>query len=278
MSNRILCALVSTYISCLFGYSNAFQSFQLPNIFKPSSPPASIRKEVEQNILDAVSNTQNGKLATPAQQRDILNLVAKIEQDYPSPSLSDIVTNQPDLIDGVWFLQYTSPSDIESLIESDDGESNGDATGGQWKVEDAEDKITTKKANLKGGVKAGVIDVDVSSKTPRQVFNLEKSTVMNEVILDNGLVRVGGPFRLSDKKDNRAVVAFDEGTVQLNDVFLLGELKLDLSPIFGLQSIFTGTKESGWLETTYLSEDVRIGRGNKGTCFVLTRDASAVVP
>lgn len=44
---------------------------------------------------------------------------------------------------------------------------------------------------------------------------------MNEVILDNGLVQVGGPFRLSDTKENRAVVAFDEGTVQLNDVFLL---------------------------------------------------------
>jgi len=278
MSKRILCALLSTLISCLFGYSNAFQSFQFPNIFKPPSPPASNRKQGEQNLLDAVSNTQNGKLATPAQQRNILNLVAKIEQDYPSPSLSDIVTNQPDLIDGVWFLQYTSPSDIETLIESDDGENDDNTVGNQWEVENAEDKITIKKANIQGGVSAAGINVDVSSKTPRQVFNLEKSTVMNEVILDNGLVRVGGPFRLSDKKENRAVIAFDEGTVQLNDVFLLGDFKLDLSPIFGLRSIVTGNKEAGWLETTYLSEDVRIGRGNKGTCFVLTRDAGAVVP
>jgi hypothetical protein len=36
-------------------------------------------------------------------------------------------------------LQYTSPSDIEALIESDDAK-NDNVVGGQWKVENAEEK------------------------------------------------------------------------------------------------------------------------------------------
>jgi hypothetical protein len=39
-----------------------------------------------------------------------------------------------------------------------------------------------------------------------------------------------------------------------------------------------GTKDNGWLETTYLDSDLRIGRGNKGTLFVLTRDRNALQP
>lgn len=263
-SSTLLLAVLTLLMSET-GY--AFQSFQLPKLFQPPTNNNASRKQKEQMLLDSISNTENGKSATLSQQREILNLVSNLEQTYTPPSLSKILEDEPDLIDGTWFLQYTSPSNIEDL-ESDNS----------WTVENAEDKIEVREAKLQGSVSAAGINVDVSSKTPRQVFDLEKSTVMNEVILDNGLVRVGGPFRLSENKGNRAVVSFVEGTVELNNLFLLGDVKVDLSPIFGLRAMVSGTKENGWLETTYLSSDVRIGRGNKGTCFVLTRDASAVVP
>ena len=35
---------------------------------------------------------------------------------------------------------------------------------------------------------------------------------------------------------------------------------------------FRNSRENGWLETTYVDEQWRIGRGNKGTLFILTRD------
>ena len=35
-----------------------------------------------------------------------------------------------------------------------------------------------------------------------------------------------------------------------------------------------GDEAKGWLDTTYLGEDVRISRGNKGTTFVLVRERS----
>ena len=35
-----------------------------------------------------------------------------------------------------------------------------------------------------------------------------------------------------------------------------------------------GDEAKGWLDTTYLGENVRISKGNKGTTFVLVREAT----
>mmetsp|Transcript_16233 Transcript_16233/g.30708 ORF Transcript_16233/g.30708 Transcript_16233/m.30708 type:complete len:146 (-) Transcript_16233:3123-3560(-) len=142
-----------------------------------------------------------------------------------------------------------------------------------WKVENAEEDITTKKYNAKGSVSAGEINFDVSKKPPKQIFDLSQSTVYNEVELDKFMVRVGGTFRLSEKKDNRVVVSFQECMIQSN----FG-IKLDLGFLFKIRSLIVGTDENGWLETTYVSDRVRIGRGNKGSMFVLTRSKDDVTP
>jgi hypothetical protein len=262
----------------------AFSSFQLPKLFQPLFPTAtsttsssqSKKQKLEVLLLDAVSNTQNGKTATSSQQRNILNLVSKLETEYPSPPLSAILSQEGtrELIDGTWFLQYTSPSEISSFdttLESEDFMNNEKAS--VWKVENAEEDITTVKYNAKGSVSAGGINVDVSKKPPKQIFDLSQNTVCNEVDLDYGKVRVGGRFRLSEKKDNRVVVAFQECTIQLK----LG-ITLDLGFLFKIRSMIVGTDESGWLETTYVSDSVRIGRGNKGSMFVLTRSEDDVTP
>ena len=34
-----------------------------------------------------------------------------------------------------------------------------------------------------------------------------------------------------------------------------------------------GDEAKGWLDTSYLGKDVRVSRGNKGTTFVLVREA-----
>jgi hypothetical protein len=114
--------------------------------------------------------------------------------------------------------------------------------------------------------------VDVTYQVPKQIFDLSNLTVRNEVNLGNNVITqviVGGPFRLSEKKDNRAVVSFLFGNLE---VLLFGStFQVDLASIFKLLALVRGTDESGWLETTYLSDSIRIGRGNKGTMFILTR-------
>eukprot|EP00593_Proboscia_inermis_P001535 CAMPEP_0171295288 /NCGR_PEP_ID=MMETSP0816-20121228/3887_1 /TAXON_ID=420281 /ORGANISM="Proboscia inermis, Strain CCAP1064/1" /LENGTH=158 /DNA_ID=CAMNT_0011767837 /DNA_START=562 /DNA_END=1039 /DNA_ORIENTATION=- len=130
--------------------------------------------------------------------------------------------------------------------------------------------IPTNQVTAQGSVAASAITVDTSNKVVKQSFDIQNSRVQNDVGLDFGDVTVGGSFRISETVPNRAVVSFD--TVNLD----LGFVTLELGWLFNVIGTVKGTFENGWLETTFVDEEIRIGRGNKGTMFILTRDQDAL--
>ena len=136
-----------------------------------------------------------------------------------------------------------------------------------------EDKITTQQSGYKGSVNAAGIKVDTSNRVVQQILDVANMVVTNKIDLDFGTVCVGGPFRASDKVANRAVVSFKQCDITLKSGFVL-----KLGFLFSILALFRGTEESGWLETTYVDSTMRIGRGNKGTMFVLTRSSDDVKP
>lgn len=217
-------------------------------------------------ILEAVSFTSNGKTATPEQQAATLQLVRKLETEAPPSSqlLSD--PNEFKILDGTWYLQYTSPSEVDGTENFPDA----------WKPNKNGELVPSLEAatfNAQGSVSAGGIKVDTSNREVKQIFDFATSRVLNDVELDWGRVCVGGGFRQSPKVANRAIVSFDTCTLVLNN-----GLKLNFSFLFAILAVVKQTKDLGWLETTFIDEDMRIGRGNKGTMFVLTRDPNAVKP
>ena len=161
---------------------------------------------------------------------------------------------EAEILDGVWYLHYTSPSDPR-LIDNGVRDSFPDA----WKPQKAEEKIATSQFNAKGSVTAAGINVDTSSRVVKQIFDVRNSYVKNEIDLDFGNVVVGGPFRQSENVDSRAVVSFQKCDITLRNGFTL-----KLGFLFDLLALARRTKESGWLETTFIDSDMRIGRGNKG--------------
>lgn len=254
--------------SLMSGQGLSLKNFKLPSFMTPTSPSStskSVNKsQQEQLLIKAISNTSNGKNASLETQRKVLSIVSSLEESFPAPPLNSIL--QPgSMLDGTWFLQYTSPSELND-------ESSSDSSYSKWKIEKPEENIEVKSFNAKGSVSAAGIEVDVTYQVPKQIFDLSNLTVRNEVILGNNGIKkviVGGPFRLSEKKDNRAVVSFLFGNLE---ILLFGKtFHVDLAPVFKALALVRGTDESGWLETTYLSDNIRIGRGNKGTMFVLTR-------
>mmetsp|Transcript_23364 Transcript_23364/g.57482 ORF Transcript_23364/g.57482 Transcript_23364/m.57482 type:complete len:269 (-) Transcript_23364:213-1019(-) len=264
--------LILVLFLCGLQTAEALQNLQLPKVFQMFQPKEagviktgnSGRQDLEKELINSISNTEYGKSATLSNQIDVLNQVSTLESEFPAPPLQDILEDGS--IDGTWYLQYTAPSELEA-----DG-IEGEEIKSSWEIKDAEENITTKRFAAKGSVSAAGIDVDVSNKPPKQIFDLSQSMVYNEVVLPKAFVRVGGSFRLSENNKNRAIVSFNLCTIDLNFI------KLDLGFLFGVAGFFRGTTENGWLETTYLSENVRIGRGNKGSMFVLTRDEGAVAP
>ena len=117
---------------------------------------------------------------------------------------------------------------------------------------------------------------------PIQAVDVARGRIANEVRLDLPLlgscfVKVEGDFRRGDN-GRQAQVDFD-----LIELYSLPESRLLWRNdwLFAIArkfnpALFTGGQESSaWLETTYLSDNVRVGRGNKGSCFLLTRELSA---
>lgn len=220
--------------------------------------------------MDAVSFTNNGKSATPAQQTAALQLVRALETAQPPPA--DLLTNpgKSQALNGTWFLQYTSPSEIESVSSAEEEvplwKPDGDPTEGAAKIE-------TRKFNARGSISAAGVTVDASNRQIEQIFDVKTQQVINRVFTDWGVITVSGRFRVSSQVPNRAVVAFETAKIQVGKF-----VTLDLGFVFGILSFLRQSNESGWLETTFLDDEMRIGRGNKGTMFVLTRDRNAVQP
>lgn len=260
-------ATMKTLLLALFIASvcERVHSFNLPNIFKPpalpkiQATPSSASKEAE--LLEAISYTANGKNADLETQTRVLKMVRNLETTYPTSDTLLSNLEEAKILDGDWYLQYTQPSELENVDSSDDA----------WVPVSAESNIETRKFNASGTVTAAGITVDAASNIPKQSFDIANSRVQNEVMAGIGKITVAGRFRQSSAVPQRAVVAFDTAKIALK----LG-LTLDIGFLFGIRAALKGTDEAGWVETTYCSDVMRIGRGNKGSLFVLTRDIDAV--
>ena len=192
-----------------------------------------------------------------------------LEKTAPAPDT--ILTTDADKIDGTWYLQYTSPSEIGGSDAFPDAWKPVDAAEGNANIE------TRAFKESQGAVSASGIKVETANRVVKQIIDATKARVTNEISLDWGDIVVGGSFRKSETVPYRAVVSFDQADIRID--VLASQLKVSLGWLFSIIAATKGgNKENGWLETTFIDEDIRIGRGNKGTMFVLTRDPTAVTP
>lgn len=247
----------------LFLLVSTSRAFEFPNPFgarKVSSGIVSSTKVLEQQLLQQIQGTANGKTATPDQQQAVLTTVAQMEASFKPPEnlLSDQDTALR-LLDGPWYLQYTSPSQVGDADQFPDA----------WKPQyQDQENVETRQFQAQGSVSAAGITVDTSQRVVVQNLDVTASRVSNQIQLDWGEVYVAGSFRPSSLVPNRAVVAFDTAVLTLQNGF---EVRLDFA-FAALALLRGGNRDNGWLETTYCSDQMRVGRGNKGTLFVLTKE------
>ncbi|NJO79858.1 MAG: fibrillin [Cyanobacteria bacterium RM1_2_2] len=187
-------------------------------------------------LLEALVGKNRGILATEADQQAILAAVAQLEDRNPTP--------QPlaatDLLDGNWRLLYTSSRDLLRI-----------------------DQLPL--------LKLGQIYQCIRAKTAT-LYNIAE--VYGLPYLE-GLVSVAARFEAVSER--RVNVRFERSIIGLQ------RLVDYQSPEWFIQQIESGKKfpaidfnitareQRGWLEVTYLDQDLRIGRGNEGSIFVLTK-------
>ncbi|AFY73200.1 PAP_fibrillin [Synechococcus sp. PCC 7502] len=177
---------------------------------------------------------QKGLKPTENQTKEILSAVAYLEESNPNPSPLEV----PELLLGDWRLLFTSSKELLGLDRLP-------IIRTQYIYQCIRDGKIYNIAEFTGfPFLEGFVSV-CASFTPvsRQRVNVrfERSVL--------------GLQRLLNHKNVSEFVKILESKVKLPAVDF---------PI-------TSTNQKGWLETTYLDENLRIGRGNEGSIFVLER-------
>lgn len=187
-------------------------------------------------LLSAIAGSNRGLLATEADKVALLSAIARLEDNNPTPA----PLQRPDLLDGNWRLLYTTSKGLLGL-----------------------DRLPL--------LQPGQIYQHVRPET-KQIINLAE---LVGVPFLEGIVAVVASFAAVGP--SRAEVRFErsifglqrllqyEGAAGVIERIEGGE---QFGPLdFGIEA----RDRQGWLDITYLDADLRVGRGNEGSVFVLTK-------
>jgi hypothetical protein len=208
------------------------------NRYSPLSPsstglPTMIGKA---ELLELIAGKNRGLLATDAQKQAILSAIAQLEDRNP--------TAQPvaatDLLDGDWRLIYTTSRGILGL-----------------------DQVPLLKL---GQVYQCIRATEATLYNIAEVYGLP---------LLEGVVSVAARFvPVSDRRVN---VTFERSILGLQRLIdyqtpqtFIQQLEAG-NKFRAIDFAITNREQRGWLDITYLDKDLRIGRGNEGSVFVLTK-------
>ncbi|MEH2244535.1 PAP/fibrillin family protein [Nostoc sp.] len=187
-------------------------------------------------LINAIALTNRGLLATQSEKQAILAAIANLEDFNPTPH--PLEANN--LLNGNWRLLYTTSKALLNL-----------------------DRLPLCKL----GQIYQCIRVETTS-----VYNIAEIYGLPYL---EGLVSVAAKFE--PVSDRRVQVKFERSIIGLQRLIEYN------SPVTFIQQIEAGRKfpgidvainsdkQQGWLDITYIDNDLRIGRGNEGSVFVLSK-------
>jgi hypothetical protein len=256
MSSRI----ASLVLLAVVVPSAAFQTF-LPKISLPfAQPPKQSNAAVElENQLLTVIESGDKRLDNSA---EIASLVAQLEStpSIPRPAIA------PEIY-GRWRLLQTTNADTASPIQRKAVDTTKFAIFQDIVFsEDDENKLLVKQ--IVKFSEQNELCVDALASTPAYpLAELTEREGTGKILGLNilGVSLVGEEAAEDvDRPDCRIKFVFDEGN------FNFGGFKIPY-PVPFRSPLFRDAVK-GWIDVTYLSDRLRISRGNKGTTFILKKE------
>ena len=247
-----------------------------------SSSSSSASSEAEALLVSRLRGVRGrGAGASASDERAIANAITALETmgGLTAPATRDEIS-------GTWRLLYTSKSSFDPrnpLGSRVDGTAPG--------IEGLFAAIFGDDAGARMASGASAVSAASSSPIQRTVTSLESFTIQQAIRLDGPDPRVDQVVQFGDGNYLRlsAAASVDSNAhdgARIDFAFDLAYFELASGP-FGVRLPGTrpvrvpypvpfrllGDEARGWLDTTFLGKDVRISRGNKGTTFVLVREA-----
>ncbi|MGL4618484.1 PAP/fibrillin family protein [Chroococcidiopsis sp.] len=190
----------------------------------------------KETLLEKIAGKNRGLLSTEVDKQAVLAAIAQLEDRNPTPR----PVEASELLNGDWRLLYTTS---KGLLNID-----------QFPL-----------------LKLGQIYQCVRVQT-QSIYNIAE--VYGLPFLE-GVISVTAKF--TPVSERRVEVKFERSIIGLQRLFNYQ------SPASFIQEIEAGKKfaaldtkinsnrQQGWVDITYLDSDLRIGRGNEGSIFVLTK-------
>jgi len=265
---RLTCAALLWSSTYAF---NIPQLFDVPWTKKNVNVPQG-NQNLEKAILAAISDNGSGKRLDNSQ--NIVSLVKeleRIEKTNPSGILSPAISDQ---VLGRWKLIHTTNADTASPIQRKAVDSTSFNIYQDILLTTVNDTDTTTSERL---IVSQVVQftpsiflrVDALASTSRYPLpELTERKGDGKLLGLNilGVSLVGDEAQEdADRPDSRIYFVFDEGYFSVNG------FRIPYPVPF--RSPFFRDAVKGWIDITYLSPRMRVSRGNKGTTFVLIREA-----
>ncbi|MDY6784910.1 MAG: PAP/fibrillin family protein [Cyanobacteriota bacterium] len=187
-------------------------------------------------LLSVLAGKNRGLLANELDKVAILSAIAQLEDVNPTPNPLE----RSDLLDGDWRLLYTTSRELLGF-----------------------DRFP--------GLQLGQVYQSIRTDSAR-VYNIAEIVGLPGL---ESLVSVCA--RLEVVSDRRVNVKFERailGLQRLVNYQSPGEMvaQIEGGKKFTALDFGIGNRDrQGWLDITYLDEDLRVGRGNQGSAFVLSK-------
>jgi len=188
------------------------------------------------NLINAIAPVNRGLQMTENQRKAIFSAVAYLEELNPNPAPNQT----PELLDGNWLLLFTTSQELLGI-----------------------DRFPLYKL---GNI--------------YQCLRMEEGKIFNVAEIKGlpllgGLVSVCANFTVVSEKQIKVnferLVAGSQSLIGYRDVNSFIDTLRSPKKLFAIDFQIKRENQKGWLETTYLDQDLRIGRGNEGNLFVLRK-------
>ena len=188
------------------------------------------------NLLNAIAPVNRGLEMSENQRKAIFSAVSYLEDLNPTPA----PTQTPELLDGDWLLIFTTSQELLGI-----------------------DRFPLYKlGNIYQCLRVA----------EGKIFNVAE---VKGLPLLGGLVSVCANFTVvSDKRvkvNFERLVAGSQSLVGYQDVHSFIDTLRSQKKLLAIDFKIKREDQKGWLETTYLDQNLRIGRGNEGNLFVLRK-------
>lgn len=245
-----------------FHQTKAFTSFFKNNPLQAQLKSPGIKRiELENQLIDAIKDT-NKRLDNSDYIEYLISRLESSGWSIPQPAIAPQVIGQ-------WRLLHTNNADTASPIQRKAVDASAFNIYQDIVLRDVEGKqqlVVSQIVKFGFGSELCVDALASTSKYPLEELTDRVGT--GEILGMNilGVSKVGEEAKEDPTKpDSRIKFVFDEGNFNL-----FNSLKVPYPVPFRLPILRDTVK--GWIDITYLSDRLRISRGNKGTTFVLVKE------